>query len=99
MELKKVTGRTVIVDQQVYIITCDKALPRHYTTAGIFLLALMIPQLLKGENLDAILYAGFIGLATLALAWLFDDRDTYRLRWIMDLQMPRASEEPEPSQT
>jgi hypothetical protein len=40
-------------------------------------------------------YASFVGLATLSLAWLFDDRDRYRLRHVMNLSMPKASSESE----
>ena len=96
MTNRKVTGRTIVVDDEVYLITCDKAWPRHYTVAAIFLLAMTMPQLLRaGKELDALLYAAFIGLATLGLAWLFDDRDRYRLRHVMNLSMPKASSEPE----
>lgn len=94
---KKVTGRTIVVDDEVYLITCDKALPRHYTVAATFLVAMLLPQLLRaaGPELPALLYAAFIGLATLGLAWLFDDRDRYRLRHVMNLEMPEASSESE----
>jgi hypothetical protein len=39
--------------------------------------------------------ASFVGLATLSLAWLFDDRDRYRLRHVMNLSMPKAPSESE----
>ena len=93
---KKVTGRTIVVDDEVYLITCDKTLPKHYTTAATFMLAMLIPQMFRaGKDLDTLIYTAFIGLATLGLAWLFDDRDRYRLRHVMNLSMPKASSDPE----
>lgn len=96
MSDKKVTGRTIVVDDEVYLITCDKTLPRHYTVAATMLLAMLLPQLLRaGDDLPALLYAGFLALATLGLSWLFDDRDRYRLRQVMNISMPKASNEQE----
>lgn len=93
---KKITGRTVVVDDEVYRITCDKTVPRHYLVASTFLIAMMLPQLFRDwKNFDALAYAAFIGLATLWLAWLFDDRDRYRLTHVSNLSMPKASDEHE----
>ena len=88
---QKNTGRMIVVGSEVYVITCDKTLPRHYTVAATFLLAMIIPQMFRGP-FDPLFYAAFVGLSTLGLAWLFDDRETYRLRHIMDLTMPKASD-------
>ena len=88
---QKNTGRMIVVGDEVYVITCDKALPRNYTVAGLMLLAMIIPQMFRAP-FDPLFYAAFISLATLGLAWLFDDRATYRLRHIMDQKMPKASD-------
>lgn len=93
MSKRKTTGRTVMIDDEVFLVTCDKALPRHYIVAGTFLIAMLLPQIFRaGEELGALLYSAVIGLATLGLAWLFDDRETYRLRKVLNLPMHKASE-------
>jgi hypothetical protein len=90
---QKVTGRTIRIGPEVFIITCDKAVPRHYLVAATFLVAMLLLHLLRGEIVSVQLYAGAIALATLGLSWLFDDRETYRLRKVMELPMPVADAE------
>lgn len=99
MSMQKMTGRTVRIEDEVFIVTCDKAVPRHYLVAATMLLAMMIPQLLggEGEELRAVLYAAFTGLATLGLSWLFDDREPYRLRKVLHLPVAVASPEAPPA--
>jgi hypothetical protein len=59
---------------------------------------MLLPQLLRaGSELPGLLYAAFISLATLGLAWLFDDRGHYRLQYVMNLEMPKASSRERPN--
>lgn len=99
MTMQKIAGRTVRIEDEVFIVTCDKSVPRHYLVGATMLLAMMIPQLLRGdrETVDAVIYAAFIGLATLGLSWLFDDREAYRLRKVLHLPVAVASPEEPPA--
>jgi len=89
---RKTTGRSVLIDDELFLVTCDKTLPRHYTVSATFLLAMLTPQVLwsDGPEISALLYAGWTALATLGLSWLFDDRETYRLRKVAQLPVAEA---------
>lgn len=93
MNIERVTGRTVVVGDEIYKITSDAQLPRCYVIAGLVLLVNAITQLfLSPANFGPVLYALAMAGAALLIAWLFDDRSGYRMTHVANLSMPNASD-------